>query len=336
MATQTWIIVGLIALVLVLFTVLILAGYGPAIKRILMAIWSSTIGRHVIVILGLMLVFESVKAYSIRYAENKASAWLTSYNGTTTTDVVGDIKAAVPGFFPEPSPSPSPSPTASPSPTPTPTPSPTPEPTSTVETVASLVAPGQKAGESPPPTPSPTPTAAEKERLDIQLLSIRDRIKHHGDVMAFFYVNYFVSIAMVMVAGLAVALTLFFIAQLGWNNTNSYVRAVFVVAAAYAAFYGLFPPVFQQQKNIVDNKELFLKYKKLESEVDSYDVTLLNISGEPKLPRDFITYVDAEMGRLGNIALGFDITKVTYQQAFELEPRPSPGASPTPAAPGKK
>jgi hypothetical protein len=284
-----------------------------------------------------MLVFEGVKAYSIRYAEQKASAWLTSYNGTTTTDIVGEIKASVPGFLAEPSPTPSPSPTATPTPSPTPTPTPAEQPTS-VETVASLVAPGQRAGESPTPTPSPTPTAAEKERLAIQLLSIRDRTKHHGEVMAFFYVNYFVSIAMVMVAGLAVALTLFFIAQLGWNNTNSYVRAVFVVAAAYAAFYGLFPPVFQQQKNIVDNKELFLKYKTLESEVDSYDVTLLNIKGEPKTPREFITYVDFEMGRLGNIALGFDITKVTYQQAFDMEPRPSPGASPTPtpAPPGRK
>lgn len=166
----------------------------------------------------------------------------------------------------------------------------------------------------------------------MQLRIIRDRAKHHGDVMAYFYVNYFVAIAMMMIAGLTVAITLFFIAQIGWNTANTYVRAVFVVAAAYAAFYGLFAPVFQQQKNIIDNKELFLKYKALESEVDSYDVTFMTSKNEPKNPREFITYVDLEMARLGNIALGFDISKVSYQQAFDLEPRATPEPSPTPPA----
>ena len=335
MATQTWIFAGLILAFLVLLTILILTGHGPVLQRMVLTIWNSTLGRHIIVILALMLVFEGIKAYSTRSAEQKASEWLTSYNGSQATGVVGEIKASIPSFLPEPSPTPTATPTVSPTPSPTPSPSPSPSPSPTESTrgdaAVSLIATGQTTGAAGQPTPSPTPTKAEKDRLDIQLRSIRDRTKHHGDVMAYFYVNYFVAIAMMMIAGLAVALTLFFIAQQGWNTTSTYVRAVFVVAAAYAAFYGLFPPVFQQQKNIVDNKELFLKYKALESEVASYDVTLMTSKGEAKNPREFITYVDSEMARLGNIALGFDITKVTYQQAFDLEPRPSPAASPTPA-----
>jgi hypothetical protein len=333
MATQSWLLAGIIAVALVLLIVLLLTGYGPAIQRVFTSIWSSTIGRHIIVILVIVLVFEGIKAYSTRSGEQKASEWLTSYNGVTTTDVVGRIEASVPGILPDASPTPSASPTVSPTPSPTPSPSPSPTPDATPTsppTASSLVAEAQRAAAAATPTPSPTPTKEEKERIDLQLRIIRDRVKHHGDVMAYFYVNYFLSIVMVMVAGLTVALTLFFIAQLGWNNTNSYIRSVFVVAAAYAAFYGLFPPVFQQQKNIIDNKELFLKYKALESEVDSYDVTFMTTKGEAKNPREFITYVDSEMSRIGNIALGFDITKVSYQQAFDLEPRPSPDASPTP------
>lgn len=149
--------------------------------------------------------------------------------------------------------------------------------------------------------------------------------------MAYFYVNYFISIVMVMTAGVIVALTLFFIAQQGWTNTKSYVRSIFLVTSAYAAFYGLFPPVFQQQQNIVDNKDLFLKYKALESEVESYSVTLVTNKNEPKNAREFITYVDSEMSRLGNIALGFDITKVSYEKAIDLgEKRASPETTPTP------
>jgi len=98
-----------------------------------------------------------------------------------------------------------------------------------------------------------------------------------------------------------------------------------------AAFYGLFPPVFQQQKNIADNKELFLHYKSLENEVNSYPITLLTLQGEPSAPKQFINHVDAEMDHLGNIALGFDITKVSYEEAFQTAcppPTPSTAASP--------
>jgi hypothetical protein len=185
----------------------------------------------------------------------------------------------------------------------------------------------------PTATPAPTPTDTETARLKAQLEIIRDRGKHHGNVMAYFYVNYFVAIVMVMTAGLLVALTLFFIAQQGWTGTNSYVRTVFIVASAYMAFYGLFSPVFQEQKNIGDNKELFLRYKSLENEVESYPITLLTLKGESKTPKEFINHVDDELDRLGNIALGFDISKVSYEQAFETGPShatPSPTVT-TPA-----
>ena len=153
--------------------------------------------------------------------------------------------------------------------------------------------------------------------------------------MAYFYVNYFVSIVMVMAAGLVVAITLFFIAQGGWTGTNTYVRTVFIIASATAAFYGLFQPVFQQQKNISDNKELFLKYKALESEVDSYPITLLKPERGVKNPKEFINHIDKEMAQLGDIALGFDITKVSYQEAINLQttkatPSPTVARSPSP------
>jgi len=176
--------------------------------------------------------------------------------------------------------------------------------------------------------------------MDAQLREIRDRIKHHADVMAFFYVNYFVSIVMVMISGLIAAVTVFFIAQTGWTLTTSYVKAVFIVASMWTAFYGLFPPVFQQEKNISDNKALFLEYKTLESEVESYPVTYLTIKNEAKLPKEFIAHVDSEMAHLGNIALGFDVSKINYQDALSLsKPTPAPtnsNNSGTTGSPGSK
>lgn len=274
------------------------------------------IARHIVVVGLLILFFTLVKSYTASVAEDKAGDWLTSYQGKVTTDIVGRVD---PDIAPT-SPTPQVSPTASATPTPIPTATATPTPTPTPTPGQKLPQVGSSGGQQTPPpaTPTPPPTATEQARMDAQLREIRDRIKHHADVMAFFYVAYFVSIVMVMVAGLLTVVTVFFIAQTGWTLTKSYVKAVFVVASMWTAFYGLFPPVFQQEKNISDNKALFLQYKTLESEVESYQATYLTIKDEPKLPREFIIHVDTEMARLGNIALGFDVSKINYQDALSL------------------
>lgn len=268
LSSATWIAIGGLLVLSITSAVAIWSGHGPALWKQAQAIWNGPqqVARYAVLVIAVLIVFLAIKSSTQQTAEQKASEWLTSYNGTATTDIVGPIKATVPGLLssnesPTPLPSPSVSPSASP--TPIPTPSATPQAGS---------APLEKLSSSAA-TPNPTPTGAEQKRMDAQLRAIRDRTKHHGDVMAYFYVSYFVAIIMVMCAALVVAITLFFIAQGGWKGTHHSVRAIFIIASAIAAFYGLFPPVFQQQKNITDNKQLFLQYKSLESEVESYPVT---------------------------------------------------------------
>jgi hypothetical protein len=283
-------------------------------------------------ILALVIALQVIESYTRYVADDKAGDWLTQYNGKVTTAAVGVIDADITTVF-DPANSPSPTPSLSPSPLPTPSQTPSASVAPTPTSNATNADANASVTTGPTATPAPTPTDTETARLKAQLEIIRDRGKHHGNVMAYFYVNYFVAIVMVMTAGLLVALTLFFIAQQGWTGTNSYVRTVFIVASAYMAFYGLFSPVFQEQKNIGDNKELFLRYKSLENEVESYPITLLTLKGESKTPKEFINHVDDELDRLGNIALGFDISKVSYEQAFETGPShatPSPTVT-TPA-----
>ena len=330
MATS-WVLIIAVAVFLILLMILLARGYGPAIQNVLLVVWGSPVGRHIMVILALVIALQVVESYTRYVADDKAGDWLTQYNGKVTTAAVGVIDADITTVF-DPANSPSPTPSPSALPTPSPTASASVAPTSTP---SATNADANAASLTTGSTATPTPTETESARLKAQLEIIRDRGKHHGNVMAYFYVNYFVSIVMVMTAGLLVALTLFFIAQQGWTGTNSYVRTVFIVASAYMAFYGLFSPVFQEQKNIGDNKELFLRYKSLENEVESYPITLLTLKGESKTPKEFINHVDDELDRLGNIALGFDISKVSYEQAFEAGPsRATP--SPTVTTPARQ
>jgi hypothetical protein len=308
----------------------------PPARPILSGLLSTTFARQALLILVLLLLILGFSRCSRDFGDQKAREWLDKYNATDvkantpiTTDGVANTNTGTPVPTVVTN-------TNSNGTQPTPegnidagTNSNTSQPAggggSTGTAAGTTEVQGQR-NTSLPATNSPSPpNQAQQRRLDEQLGSIRARINHHGAVMAFFYKAYYMSIVMVMVAGIIAALTLFFIAQDGWSDTNPYVKTIFLVMAGAAAYYGLFPPVFQQQQNISDNKALFLAYKALENEVISYPLTLMNIKGEGKTPPQFITYVDSEMGRLGNIAIGFDYTKVNYTGAFDLNKESAPG-----------
>ena len=182
------------------------------------------------------------------------------------------------------------------------------------------------------PSPCPTPplplTTDQGRRLGDQMTKVQGLIQHHGRVMAFFFEAYYTSICVILFAGAFVAIAMFFIATSGWSQANQYVKTVFVVMSALVAFYGLWPPVFQQEKNISDNKALFLEYETLQNEIASYPVTRSNLKNEQKDPSDFINYVDSELARIGNVAIGFDYTKISYKGAFDSNPKGSPSPSP--------
>ena len=190
--------------------------------------------------------------------------------------------------------------------------------------------------------PQVSPINAEQQaRMQAQLASIRGRINHHKDVMAYFYAAYFMSIVTFSIAAAVAAVTLVLVSQNGWQSANEYIVNIFFTSAAASAFFGSFPGVFQQQKNITDNKVLCIKYLSLENEVLSYSVTgeglnydVTNVnrasasadapSEKPKLgillgPKDFLHYVDLQLSQ-DNVAIGFDYQQVAnYKNALDVK-----------------
>jgi hypothetical protein len=284
------------------------------------------------IVVLLLLMVAVVHLLSLRIGQDKSKRWLCQIDEEVYDDCGKMLSSA--------------SPTPTPSPAATPAVTPTPEGASAGggATGGATSPPAQGAAPTSPPAGAP-PLPDEcgqgklklkpeqSRRLDEQLVEIKRLTNFHGDVMAYFFSVYYLSISMILFGGVVVAVALFFIAQNGWGPTNSYVKTVFVVMTAVTAYYGLFPPVFQQEKNISDNTALFLEYQTLRREVESYPQTCANVGGEQKEPAAFITYVNSEMRRLGKIAIGFDYSKIDYKGAFDLSkertrPPGSEGANP--------
>ena len=177
-----------------------------------------------------------------------------------------------------------------------------------------------KADEAParPDEINPPGASAERIRLNEQLFEIKNRAQHHLDVTAFFYTRYYMAITLFAIVGGTAAIALLFITRFGWGGVSPYVITVFLVMSGHAAFYGAFPRIFKQDQNIADNKKLYARYVALENEVKSFFTTGQGIDGKERSESDIIHYLDQQLAKLHNFAIGFDYTKVpSYTDTFD-------------------
>jgi hypothetical protein len=78
-----------------------------------------------------------------------------------------------------------------------------------------------------------------------------------------------------------------------------------------------FPGIFQLQKNVDDNRFLYLKYVGLANEMCSYQVTSETTDKSKLDQASFIHRIDTEMSNLNKIAVGFEISQIPdFNQAI--------------------
>jgi hypothetical protein len=141
--------------------------------------------------------------------------------------------------------------------------------------------PGRRAADDPEPLeprprelrPAIKVTDAEKERMQNQLDDIRKKAKHHRDVAVFYYSRFYMAILAFSVSAALAAISLAIISKRGLDKVSEYIVTLFLVATALAVFYQSFPGVFQQRKNVEDNRALYIKYVNLEDDMISYNTT---------------------------------------------------------------
>ncbi|MGB7210592.1 MAG: hypothetical protein WBD27_18195 [Pyrinomonadaceae bacterium] len=201
-----------------------------------------------------------------------------------------------------------------------------------------------------PPAITLTPT--QQDRMQNQLDDVRKKAKHHLDVAVYYYSQSFMAILAFSLAAALGAISLAIISKRGLDGVSEYVVTMFLVATALALFYQSFPGVFQQRKNVEDNRALYIRYVNLEDDMISYVATgsitvkqtvaapdssrptkpeqfakqlnsnVNSVSATPILvtvndeysivtlsPVDFIHYIDHQLKKYNDVAIGFDESK---------------------------
>lgn len=178
-----------------------------------------------------------------------------------------------------------------------------------------------------------------RERLTEQFGEIRTRRDRHAKVMVYFYKQYFLSLSMASGSALIAILLAFFISRDGWEKTNNGLINAFFVSFSAAILYTQIPGLFQQEKNLKANRELYLSYEALGNQVLSYLATQNTIGSNPEQPNQvspmppeqFILQIDQQLVTLNQIPIDFDANQVI--KLPDLQQMGLPQGFPTPVTP---
>ncbi len=168
------------------------------------------------------------------------------------------------------------------------------------------------------PAQSMVQPAILQSRLEEQLSEIQERRDRHAKVMVYFYKQYFISLSMASGSALAAILMAFFISRDGWEKSNNGLINAFLLTFSAALLYTQIPGMFQQEKNLKANRELYLAYDALGNQVLSYLATENTIGADPAqpnkvdkvTPEQFIPQVDQQLAKLNQLPLDFDANQV--------------------------
>ena len=189
---------------------------------------------------------------------------------------------------------------------------PTPTGTTAPSSVAGATAPSDAAGKTKPQgPPAPTPqTSQEESRVEGQFHQIQQRLRHHFNQLITYYSYSFATTIMVGILAAIAAIALVFITLDGWCPSSEYKKTIFLLATVTATYSAAFPSVFQLQKNIDDNRYLYLKYVELANEICSYQSTAETSDKSPVGLNVFIHQVDNELSSLNKIAVGTEASQI--------------------------
>jgi hypothetical protein len=170
--------------------------------------------------------------------------------------------------------------------------------------------------------PMKVDSTPERDRLLEQFRETGGRAYMHLTIMKHFYTRYYMALVLASAAAVVAAFCLLSIAKEGFGKAGAYVQILFVIAAGTALLLGVFPKLFRQDENIVDNKAAYLQYVALGNEIRTFLAT-----GTTVLPNDttvtieeFARYVDQQLSKLNTIPVGFDYTQVPDYRKLQLGP----------------
>ena len=160
----------------------------------------------------------------------------------------------------------------------------------------------------------------EVNRINNQIIEINDRIISQFDILKLLYSRYYFLIILATMTSVAAAIILLIITKSGWTNTSSYIITAFLILLTFATSSTAYINIFNLDKNITDNKALYIQYIAMKIEISSYITNGEGIDGKEVKLSKFIHNIDKKLVSLNPMALGFDATQIPDYRKIVKDP----------------
>jgi hypothetical protein len=110
---------------------------------------------------------------------------------------------------------------------------------------------------------------------------------------------------------------LFLVAAKGWQNTNNFLKALFLLTTLLASFYFFLPNVFNNKENLQNNLGKVIVFQKLQSNIISFSNTL-NQTDQRKVD-SMITNINDTIKNNYNFIINIDPQKVNFTPSDALK-----------------
>lgn len=147
---------------------------------------------------------------------------------------------------------------------------------------------------------------------------VSKQLKHYYMNMAITYNNnyYRFSICFVVYTTL-LTIILFLVAAKGWQNTNIFLKAFFLLTTLLTSFYFFVPNVFNNKENLQNNLQKVIVFQRLQSNILSFSNTL-NQTDKKKVD-SMITSINDTIKYNYNFIINIDPQKVNFTPSDALK-----------------
>lgn len=149
----------------------------------------------------------------------------------------------------------------------------------------------------------------EKKKIESLNQIINMHKAHHKATFLMMYEFHYANITFLAIFSILTASMVFLVGQKGWNNSVPLTKRLFIVFAAYTAFYGVSINIYQQKENIQNNLDAYVNYDNLQKEIYSFSLSdPYTVEKDTIGFNQFFTSTSLKLRELNQVYMQFDET----------------------------
>jgi len=124
---------------------------------------------------------------------------------------------------------------------------------------------------------------------------------HHIKLIQLLSKNFYALLSMFPFLSAITAMLVFLIVQKGWQESDVYLKAYFILFTFLTSLVGIYPEVYNQSESIELHKKSYINFKRIQKTIFNYALTAPIIERDTLPFNEFVDRINTEEKKLNNL-----------------------------------